>query len=101
MRFIPLILALLFLLAGIAFGALNSQDVTLDFYRCQITLPLGVALIGFGLFGAISAGVLLWLTVIWPQRRRIAALKRQVHQGSKTVLPATPETATTAFPGTP
>lgn len=80
MRFIPLVLALLFLLAGIAFGALNSADVTLDFYRCQLVLPLGVALIGFGLAGAVAAGTLLWLTVIWPQRRRIAALRRSTQQ---------------------
>lgn len=100
MRFIPLILALLFLLAGIAFGALNSQDVTLDFYRCQIALPLGVALIGFGLCGALAAGSLLWLTVIWPQRRRIAALKRQASQAA-TTLPAMPGPSSTAFPGAP
>ena len=99
MRFIPLILALLFLLAGIAFGALNPDDVTLDFYRCQLVLPLGVALIGFGLAGALTAGTLLWLTVIWPQRRRIAALRRQPPQA--TTLPAAPESSPSAFPGTP
>ncbi len=99
MRVIPLILALLFLLAGIVFGALNPGDVTLDFYRCQLVLPLGVALIGFGLAGALVAGALLWLTVIWPQRRRIAALKR--HQG-QAAAPTPPEpSSSTAFPGAP
>lgn len=101
MRFIPLILALLFLLAGIAFGALNPDDVTLDFYRCQLVLPLGVALIGFGLGGALVAGTLLWLTVIWPQRRRIAALKRQANQASTTTLAASSEALSTAFPDAP
>ena len=76
MRLVSLILALLFLVAGIAFGALNASDVVLDFHSWQLTLPLGVALIGFALCGALVAGLLLWATVIWPQRRRIAALAR-------------------------
>ncbi|MCX7555371.1 LapA family protein [Xanthomonadaceae bacterium JHOS43] len=87
MRVVPLILALLFLLAGIAFGALNPGDVTLDFHRCQLVLPLGVALIAFGLAGALTAGLLLWLTVIWPQRRRIAALSRSGVQALPVVAP--------------
>ena len=99
MRFIPLILALLFLLAGIAFGALNPVDVTLDFYRCQLVLPLGVALIGFGLVGALAAGILLWLTVIWPQRRRIAALMRSTHQPGSS--PTSFESPDASPPGAP
>ena len=96
MRLFSLILAVLFLLAGIVFGALNPGDVTLDFYRCQLVLPLGVALIGFGLAGVLAAGVLLWLTVIWPQRRRIAALKRRDMQAGTT--PALAESFPSAFP---
>lgn len=96
MRVVPLILAILFLLAGIAFGALNPADVTLDFYRCQLVLPLGVALLAFGLAGALGAGGLLWLTVIWPQRRRIAQLKRREAQLAAASIAS--ESSPSAFP---
>lgn len=97
MRFIPLVLGLLFLLFGILFGALNADQVALDFYWFRLTLPLGVALIGFALIGAMAAGLLLWLTVIWPQRRRIAALARREHQQQPVPVESTPS----AFPGAP
>ena len=93
MRLIPLILAAAFLLAGIAFGALNPIDVVLDFYRWQVEVPLGVALIGACLAGALASGITLWLTVAWPQRRRIRALERSRH-GATAFAPSTP----TAFP---
>jgi|LSQX01.2.fsa_nt_gb uncharacterized integral membrane protein len=90
MRPVSLILALLFLLAGIAFGAFNSADVALDFYWCQLTLPLGVALLGACLIGALAAGLLLWLTVIWPQRRRLRALLRSAGDGQAATMTHAP-----------
>lgn len=97
MRLIPLVLALLFLLFGILFGGLNAGEVSLDFYQFQLALPLGVALIAFALVGAIAAGLLLWLTVIWPQRRRIALLARRERISEPVVVEPTPS----AFPGAP
>lgn len=76
MRFFPLFLALLFLLAGLGFGALNPDDVSLDFYHWQWPVPLGMALIGAALLGALAAGLLLWASVIWPLRRRLIAVQR-------------------------
>ncbi len=96
MRLTALILALFFLVAGVLFGALNPDEVALDFYRFRITLPLGVALLGFAVLGAVAAGVLLWFTVIWPQRRRIARLARR-----DASPPTVPEPTPTAFPGAP
>ena len=97
MRLIPLVLGLLFLLSGILFGALNADQVALDFYWFHLTLPLGVALIGFALIGAMAAGLLLWLTVIWPQRRRISVLARRERQQQPVLTESTPS----AFPGAP
>ncbi len=93
MRLFPLILAAAFLLAGIAFGALNPSDVLLDFYRWQVEVPLGVALLGACLGGALATGLVLWLTVVWPQRRRIRAFERE-RRGATALAPSTP----TAFP---
>lgn len=98
MRLISLVLMLLFLASGILFGALNADQVALDFYWFGVTLPLGVALIGFALAGAIAAGLLLWLTVIWPQRRRIALLARRERKQPE---PAPVERTPSAFPGAP
>lgn len=96
MRLMAFIVAVVFLVSGILFGALNAGEVVLDFYRFQFTLPLGVALLGFAVLGAAAAGALLWITVIWPQRRRIARLAR------RDVTPATPpEPTPSAFPGAP
>lgn len=78
MRFFPLFLALLFLLAGLGFGALNPDDVSLDFYHWQWPVPLGMALIGAALLGALLAGVLLWVSVVWPLQRRVLALQRMM-----------------------
>lgn len=97
MRLIALALALSFLLLGIVFGALNADAVTLDFYRFSLNVPLGVALIGFSLLGALAAGLLLWVSVIWPQRRRITLLAR--HERRSVAAPVEPTPS--AFPGAP
>jgi uncharacterized integral membrane protein len=97
MRVVFFLLALLFLLAGILFGALNAAEVGLDFHWFSLTLPLGVALLGFALLGAMLAGLVLGLTVIWPQRRRIARLARREHAGDAVPIEPVPS----AFPGAP
>ncbi len=91
MRILPLLLGAAFLLAGILFGAINPSDVTLDFYRWQLELPLGVALIGACLCGALAAGLVLWLTVVWPQRRRLRAMERD-RRGLTSLASSTPTT---------
>lgn len=98
MRLASLLLALLFLVFGFLFGALNADGVTLDFYRFQFQAPLGVALLGFAMVGAVLAGLTLWLGVIWPQRRKITRLGRQLTAPA----PATPDVSVpSAFPDAP
>lgn len=97
MRILSLILTLSFLSLGLVFGALNGADVMLDFYRWEVELPLGVALLGAALLGALAAGILLWVSVIWPQRRKLAALRRQAVSTASASMPMAPE-ATTKSP---
>jgi len=78
MRLIFLLLAVLAVVAGIVFGALNGHEAELDLYFRKLSLPLGVALLAFAFFGAIAAGALLWLGVIFPQRRSLNALRRKL-----------------------
>lgn len=98
MRLVSLLLALAFLLFGMVFGALNSDPVILDFYRFQQQAPLGVALLGFAVVGAILAGLMLWLGVIWPQRRRIRRLARREMASPE---PTTETSLPSAFPEVP
>lgn len=78
MRLVFFLLTILAVVLGIVFGALNGHEVELDFHFRKLVLPLGVALLWFAFLGAFVAGFLLWLGVIFPQRRRISALRRQL-----------------------
>jgi putative membrane protein len=77
MRILFLLLALLFLAAGIVFGALNPAPVTVDFYWLQVPVSLGFALLAAALLGAVLAGLVLLTSVIWPLRARLRRARRQ------------------------
>lgn len=87
MRPVFLLLAILAVVLGIVFGALNGHEVELDFHYRTLMLPLGVALLWFAFLGAFAAGFLLWAGVIFPQRRRISALRRQLAQAATSSSP--------------
>ena len=75
--FLPLI-ALMLLGLGFTFGALNPSPVLLDFFGLSVNLRLGLALILAALLGALGAGFLLALLVIWPQQRRLRRVGSQL-----------------------
>lgn len=77
MRILFLLLALLFLAAGIVFGALNPAPVTVDFYWLQAPVSLGFALLAAALLGAVLAGLVLLTSVIWPLRARLRRARRK------------------------
>ena len=77
MRLLFYILAVMALLAGILFGALNADAAHVDLYFVQFDLMLGVALLLAMLAGALLAWLLLSLGVIWPLRRRLARERRE------------------------
>lgn len=80
MRVLWIILALLFVLAGALFGALNSEAVHLDFYLAEFDLPKGAALIAAVLAGWIIGGFVVWLAVVMPLKRRLVRLRREQFQ---------------------
>lgn len=79
MRIVLILLALGLLGLGFAFGALNPAAVGIDLFGFQLSLRLGFALLLAALCGALCAGLLLWLTMVLPQGRRI----RRLEQGLK------------------
>ena len=58
MRALKAIIALLFVLAGIALGALNQQTISVDLFFARYQAHLGLALLLCVLAGAVIGGAL-------------------------------------------
>ena len=72
MRLIKALLALLFVVFGVLFGALNRDPVSIDLGLWQVqALSLGTSLLLAVLAGAVLAGFVLTASVIWPLRHRM------------------------------
>ena len=85
MRLIKAIVALLFVVVGVLFGALNRTPVPIDLGFATIERAnLGTSLLAAVLLGAIVAGGVLTAAVVWP-------LRRQLRRGPTAVEPASPE----------
>lgn len=78
MRYMFMFLAALVVCAGVVFGALNSQTISIDLWFITVELRSGVAMLLFSLLGALAAGACLWSTVIWPLRSRLKRVQRGI-----------------------
>jgi len=78
MRLGLILLALLFAIAGAAFGALNGEPVVYDFYFSTLTLPKGAALLCALLWGWLLGGGVVYLGLVLRLRRRVRALAREL-----------------------
>ena len=73
-------LLFVFAVAGAAFGALNSQPIELDFYFGTLTLVKGGAVIGAVLLGWLLGGLLVYIGLVLPLRRRLRVQSRRLKQ---------------------
>lgn len=81
MRFgLIVFLVFVFAVAGAAFGALNSQPVELDFYFGTLTLVKGGVVIGALLLGWMLGGLLVYIGLVLPLRRRLRVQARRIKQ---------------------
>lgn len=80
MRLGLILLALVFAVAGAAFGALNGEHVAFDFYFTVVTLPKGAALLSALLAGWLLGGLIVYLGMVLSLRRRVRVLARQLKQ---------------------
>jgi uncharacterized integral membrane protein len=81
MRFgLIVFLLFVFAVAGAAFGALNSQAIELDFYFGTLTLVKGGAVIGSVLLGWLLGGLLVYVGLVLPLRRRLRVHARRLRQ---------------------
>ena len=72
MRLIKALLALLFVVFGVLFGALNRDRVRIDLgFLSFESFSLGTSLLLAVLLGALLAGLVLTAGVIWPMRHRL------------------------------
>jgi len=78
MRLGLILLALLFAIAGAAFGALNAEPVVFDFYFTAPALPKGAALLCAVLAGWLLGGGVVYLGLVLRLRRRVRALAREL-----------------------
>jgi uncharacterized integral membrane protein len=80
MRLLAIILLLIFIAAGIVFGALNADLVGYDLGFAQLRLPKGAALLGAVVIGWLLGGLTAWLGVSIrqgrQQRRQLRADKK-------------------------
>ena len=81
MRFgLIVFLVFVFAVAGAAFGALNSQPIELDFYFGTLTLVKGGVVIGALLLGWLLGGLLVYVGLVLPLRRRLRVQSRRLKQ---------------------
>ena len=78
MRLGLILLALVFAIAGAAFGALNGEHVAFDFYFTALTLPKGAALLCALLAGWLLGSVVVYFGLVLRLRRRVRVLAREL-----------------------
>ena len=75
MQLVKSLVALLFVVAGVFFGALNREPVRVDFLFGTFDAPLGLLVLATLLAGAFIGGVVVTLFVVWPERRKQPATR--------------------------
>ena len=80
MRLGVVVLVLLSVLFGAAFGALNSDRIVFDLYFTELALPKGAALLAALLLGWVFGGLLLWFLRVRQLHRELRSCKRMLRE---------------------
>jgi uncharacterized membrane protein YciS (DUF1049 family) len=76
MRAIRLLIAFAFIALGATVGALNRQEIAIDFAAFHLSTTLGVAMLVSLLVGVILGGTAIAASVVLPLRRQLARQQR-------------------------
>ena len=88
MRLLFPVFALLVLVAGALFGALNPAPVLIDLYLARFELSSGIALLLACLLGALLGGLAMALGVVLPLQRRLRRMERNLPPPAAVTAPS-------------
>lgn len=88
MRFGIILLVIVFAAFGALFGALNSDSIGYDFYFFAPHLPKGAALLLALVAGWLVGGLLVYVALVAPLRRRVRAQTRELKRLNHERAPA-------------
>ncbi|ASL00794.1 lipopolysaccharide assembly protein LapA domain-containing protein [Xanthomonas axonopodis pv. cajani] len=92
MKVLRLLVMLAFLLVGLIIGAVNSQDVTLDFLFCSVHTSSGVAIIVALLVGVLIGAGMVLVSVVIPLYSKLRQANKAVAVSRADARPVTPAT---------
>jgi uncharacterized membrane protein YciS (DUF1049 family) len=91
MRLLLILLALLFIVAGAVFGALNNERIVIDFCFASVAATKGAALLGALLLGWIAGGLVVYASLVPRLRSRLRGLTRELQRLKKSPPPGAPD----------
>ncbi|AEO42567.1 lipopolysaccharide assembly protein LapA domain-containing protein [Xanthomonas euvesicatoria] len=92
MKVLRLLVMLAFLLVGLIIGAVNSQDVTLDFLFSSVHTSSGVAIIVALLVGVLIGAGMVLVSVVIPLYSKLRQANKAVAVSRVDARPVTPAT---------
>ncbi|MCL1550043.1 lipopolysaccharide assembly protein LapA domain-containing protein [Xanthomonas nasturtii] len=90
MKVLRLLVMLAFLLVGLIIGAVNSQDITLDFLFSSVHTSSGVAIIVALLVGVLIGAGMVLVSVVIPLYSKLRQANKVVAVNRADARPATP-----------
>lgn len=96
MRLALVIIAILFVVLGAVFGALNAERIVLDLYFWQPSVPKGALILCAVVLGWLLGGLVAWLAPRPRIHRELRETRRQLKEARKEPTPpsdGTPEDA--------
>jgi len=72
MRVIRMLIAFAFIALGATVGALNRQEIAIDFGAFHLSTTLGIAMLVALLAGVVLGGMAIAASVVLPLRRQLA-----------------------------
>jgi lipopolysaccharide assembly protein A len=76
MSLLKSLLALLFVLLGIVFGAMNRDVMPIDLFFTQLEASIGLTVLLVLLLGCLLGGSVVLATVVWPLRSELAKAEK-------------------------
>ncbi|KGK58314.1 uncharacterized membrane protein YciS (DUF1049 family) [Xanthomonas arboricola] len=90
MKVFRLLVMLAFLLVGLVIGAVNSQDITLDFLFSSVHTTSGVAIIAALLVGVLIGAGMVLVSVVIPLYSKLRQANKAVAVSRADAGPITP-----------